>query len=93
MSSITVPFMMQLRSSNRLCRDRLIFIITTDKSVQSDTDSIYKESQARAAVYLAVSFHSASSPSRRQISSSSVNRAWGMCSSSPSSVPSRNCTL
>lgn len=44
-------------------------------------------------VYLAVSFHSASSPSLRQISSSSVNRAWGMCSSSPSSVPNRNCTL
>lgn len=45
------------------------------------------------AVHLAVSFHSASSPSLRQISSSSVNRAWGMCSSSPSSVPNRNCTL
>lgn len=45
------------------------------------------------AVYLAVSFHSASSPSLRQISSSSVNKAWGMCSSSPSSVPNRNCTL
>lgn len=44
-------------------------------------------------VYLAVSFHSASSPSLRQISSNSVNRAWGMCSSSPSSVPNKNCTL
>lgn len=41
--------------------------------------------------YLAVSFHSASSPSFRQISSSSVKRACGMCSSS-SSIPSRNCT-
>lgn len=44
-------------------------------------------------VHLAVSFHSASSPSLRQISSISVNRACGMCSSSPSSVPRRNCTL
>lgn len=43
--------------------------------------------------YLAVSLHSESSPSRRQISSSSVKRSCGMCSSSSSSVPSRNWTL
>lgn len=44
-------------------------------------------------LYLAVSFHSASSPSLRQISSSSVKSAWGMCSSSSSSIPNKNCTL
>lgn len=43
-------------------------------------------------LYLAVSLHSASSPSRQQISSSSVKRSWGMCSSSSSSVPRINCT-
>lgn len=42
--------------------------------------------------HLAVSRHSASSPSRQQISSSSVKRSWGMCSSSSSSVPRINCT-
>lgn len=44
-------------------------------------------------IHLAISLHSASSPSRQQISSSSVNRSWGMCSSSSSSVPRINCTL
>lgn len=43
--------------------------------------------------HLAVSLHSASSPSCRQISSSSVKSSCGMCSSSSSSVPSRNWTL
>lgn len=43
--------------------------------------------------HLALSLHSESSPSLTQISSISVKRSWGMCSSSSSSAPRRNCTL
>lgn len=47
--------------------------------------------QPAAGIYLAVSFHPASSPSFTQISSSSVNKSRGTCCSS-SSVPRMNCT-